>query len=47
VGSADVPEWLRIETSYRQMNQAKATTCSRHPLVRLFLVGVAVALRNV
>jgi Transposase DDE domain len=49
------PEWLRqtyrrrfgIETSYRQMNQAKVTTCTRNPLVRLFLVGVALILRNV
>lgn len=36
-----------IETSYRQMNQAKVTTCTRNPLVRLFLVGVALILRNV
>jgi Transposase DDE domain len=49
------PEWVRqtyrrrfgIETSYRQMNQAKVTTCTRNPLVRLFLVGVALVLRNV
>jgi len=48
-------EWVRqtyrsrfaIETSYRQMNQAKVTTCTRNPLVRLFLVGVALILRNV
>jgi hypothetical protein len=48
-------EWVRqtyrsrfaIEASYRQMNQAKATTCTRNPLVRLFLVGVALVLRNV
>jgi putative transposase len=48
-------EWVRqtyrsrfgIETSYRQLNQAKATTCTRRPLVRLFLVGVALVLRNV
>jgi hypothetical protein len=48
-------EWVReayrtrfgIETSYRQMNQAKATTTTRNPLVRLFLVGVALVLRNV
>jgi putative transposase len=36
-----------IETSYRQMNQAKVTTTTRNPLVRLFLVGVALILRNV
>jgi hypothetical protein len=48
-------EWVRqtyrrrfgIETSYRQMNQAKVTTCTRNPLVRLFLVGIALILRNV
>jgi len=48
-------DWVRqayrrrfgIETSYRQMNQAKVTTCTRNPLVRLFLVGVALILRNV
>jgi hypothetical protein len=47
-------EWVRqayrarfaIETSYRQMNQAKVTTCTRDPLVRLLLVGVALVLRN-
>jgi hypothetical protein len=36
-----------IESSYRQMNQARPRTCSRNPLVRLFLVGVALLLRNV
>jgi putative transposase len=49
------PEWVRqayrarfaIEASYRQMNQAKVATCTRDPLVRLFLVGVALILRNV
>jgi hypothetical protein len=48
-------EWVRqayrarfaIEASYRQMNQAKVTTCTRDPLVRLFLVGVALVLRNI
>jgi hypothetical protein len=48
-------EWVRqayrrrfaIESSYRQMNQAKVTTCTRSPVVRLFLVGVALVLRNV
>jgi Transposase DDE domain len=48
-------EWVRqtyrrrfgIETSYRQMNQARVTTCTRNPLVRLFLVGVALILRNI
>jgi putative transposase len=36
-----------IETSYRQLNEAKAKTCSRSPSVRLLLVGVALVLRNV
>ena len=48
-------KWLRetyrrrfaIETSYRQMHQARARTCSRRPLLRLLLVGVALVLRNV
>lgn len=36
-----------IESSYRQLNQARARTCTRDPGVRLFLVGVALVLRNV
>jgi hypothetical protein len=36
-----------VESSYRQLNQARARTCSRRPDVRLFLVGVALVLRNV
>jgi hypothetical protein len=48
-------EWVRqayrtrfgIESSYRQMAQAKVVTTTRNPLVRLFLVGVALVLRNV
>ncbi|GAC1404860.1 MAG: ISH3-like element ISH27-3 family transposase [Chloroflexota bacterium] len=36
-----------IETSYRQMHQGRARTCTRDPLVRLLLVGVALVLRNV
>lgn len=47
--------WLRetyrkrfaIETSYRQLHQGRARTCSRSPLLRLLLVGVALVLRNV
>jgi putative transposase len=47
-------EWVRqtyrtrfgIETSYRQMNQAKVHTCTRNPDVRLLFVGVALLLRN-
>jgi hypothetical protein len=36
-----------IETSYRQMHQGRARTCTRNPEVRLLLVGVALVLRNV
>ena len=36
-----------IETSYRQAHQGRARTCTRNPLVRLLLVGVALVLRNV
>jgi putative transposase len=47
--------WLRetyrkrfaIETSYRQMHQGRARTCTRDPEVRLLLMGVALVLRNV
>jgi hypothetical protein len=48
------PAWVReayrkrfgIETSYRQMNQGRARTCSRDPRLRLLLVGIALVLRN-
>jgi hypothetical protein len=48
-------QWVRetyrkrfaIETSYRQMHQGRARTCTRNPDVRLLLVGVALVLRNV
>jgi hypothetical protein len=36
-----------IETSYRQMNQARIRTCTRSPAIRLLLVGIALILRNV
>jgi Transposase DDE domain len=36
-----------IEASYRQMHQCRARTCTRNPVVRLLLVGVALVLRNV
>jgi IS4 transposase len=36
-----------IETSYRQMHQARIRTCTRDPLLRLLYVGVALVLRNV
>ena len=36
-----------IETSYRQMNEARIRTCTRDPLQRLLFVGIALVLRNV
>ena len=36
-----------IETSYRQMNEARSKTCTRDPAQRLLFVGVALVLRNV
>lgn len=36
-----------IETSYRQMNQARIRTCTRDPRLRLLFVGIALVLRNV
>jgi Transposase DDE domain len=49
------PQWVRqtyrrrfgIETSYRQLNQARIRTTTRNPLLRLFFVGLALLLRNV
>ena len=49
------PRWVRqtyrerfaIETSYRQMNQARIRTCTRDPDVRLLFVGLALVLRNI
>lgn len=35
-----------IETSYRQMNQVRARTSSRSPILRLLLVGLALLLLN-
>jgi hypothetical protein len=35
-----------IETSYRQLNQARIRTSSRSPLLRLLFVGLALVLRN-
>jgi hypothetical protein len=48
------PAWARdqyrtrfgIESSYRQMNQARARTCCRNPRIRLLLVALALLLRN-
>lgn len=36
-----------IETSYRQMNEARIRTCTRDPRQRLLFVGIALVLRNV
>ena len=36
-----------IETSYRQMNEARIKTCTRDPRDRLLFVGIALVLRNV
>lgn len=48
---ASIREWYRnrfaIETSYRQMNQARVRTCTRSPSLRLLFFGLALILRNV
>jgi len=36
-----------IETSYRQMNEARIPTCTRSPLLRLLYFAIALVLRNV
>jgi hypothetical protein len=36
-----------IETSYRQLHQARIRTCTRDPWLRLLYVGIALVLRNV
>lgn len=36
-----------IETSYRQMNEARIKTCSRSPLLRFLFIALALLLRNV
>jgi Transposase DDE domain len=36
-----------IETTYRQLHQARIRTCTRDPLLRLLYVGIALLLRNV
>jgi Transposase DDE domain len=36
-----------IETTYRQLREARIRTCTRDPLLRLLYVGVALVLRNV
>jgi len=35
-----------IETTYRQLHQARVRTSTRDPLLRLLFVGVALVLRN-
>ena len=35
-----------IETSFRQMRQARIYTCTRSPRLRLFFLAVALILRN-
>lgn len=36
-----------IESSYRQLNQARIRTCTRDPALRFFFVAIALILRNV
>ncbi len=36
-----------IETTYRQMNEARIKTCTRDPRARLLFVAIALVLRNV
>ena len=36
-----------IETTYRQLREARIRTCTRAPLLRLLYVGIALILRNV
>jgi putative transposase len=36
-----------IESSYRQLNEARIKTCTRNPVVRFFFVALALILRNV
>jgi hypothetical protein len=36
-----------IETSYRQLSEARIKTCTRNPMVRFFFVALALILRNV
>ncbi len=49
--SVEIREWYRkrfgIETSYRQMRQARIYTCTRNPRLRLVFVALALILRNV
>lgn len=36
-----------IETSYRQLHQARIYTCTRDPLLRLLFIAIALILRNI
>lgn len=36
-----------IETSYRQMHEARIKTCTRDPKLRLLFIGIALVLRNI
>ena len=36
-----------IETSYRQMHEARIKTCTRNPKLRLLFIGIALVLRNI
>ena len=36
-----------VETTYRQMNEARIKTCTRDPRLRLLFVAIALVLRNV
>lgn len=36
-----------IETSYRQLREARIKTCTRDPKVRFFFIGLALILRNI
>ena len=36
-----------IETSYRQMHEARIKTCTRDPSLRLLFIGIALVLRNI
>jgi putative transposase len=40
-------ERFGIESSFRQLHQARITTCTRNPAIRLFYVALALILRNV
>jgi putative transposase len=48
--TAEVYAWyrkrFRIETSYRQLGQGLAMTCSKDPVYRLLLAAIALVLRN-